>query len=102
MTSTPTATSTQTPTPENLCVLVTWDKGLNVRPDETMYNSPITGEDGGNAMNISKGSVIPVDRIFYNDEGQWAEINWGMSFAMSLHVKDKPDKIYAIPAACSR
>jgi len=96
LTATPSATQTQVP----LCVLITWPKGLNMRPEDTMGNIPYTGINGSLAVNISQGALLPVVAITENNEGRWAWLNDRIAFAMLLHVAGGADKVYAVEAAC--
>ena len=99
-TPTLTATITRTATPTNTvpppgsltCVLVTWTRGLNLRPTESMDNAPYFG------MNFGYGANFPVQRIFRDDDGnRWMQINEHIYAAMYLVANGKT---YAIPWVC--
>ena len=87
---TPSSTSTNTPNNIPVCVLITWDKLLNVRHSPSMFNAPYN-------VNISQNAIVPVQKIFDNTEGKWAQINQWMYFAMYLNSNNNT---YAIEISC--
>lgn len=97
-TITPTRTATVTmtntvPPPGSLtCVLVTWTRGLNLRPTESMDNAPYQN------MNFGYGANFPVQRIFWDEDGnRWMQVNEHIYAAMYLVSNGKT---YAIPWPC--
>lgn len=91
---TPSRTPTSTvPAPGSLtCVLVTWTRGLNLRPTESMDNTPYQN------MNFGYGANFPVQRIFWDDDGnRWMQVNEHIYAAMYLVANGKT---YAIPWVC--
>ena len=86
-TATPTSTATATPTPKpDLCVMVAWDKGLNLRPGATMYNIA--------QGYMSQGMEFEPLSIVENTEGSFAEFGHGWFVAMKLNTN--PNNIYAV------
>lgn len=78
-TFTPSATPTPTPVPpQEVCVLVTWGDGLNLRPEDTMHKAPIKNTNWG------QDAVFGVERVYWNSEGQWMQINEWLYSAMYL------------------
>lgn len=95
---TPTMTATITPTntvpaPGSLtCVFVVWHRGLNLRPTESMDNTPYQN------MNFGYGANFPVQSIFWDDDGnRWMRINEHIYAAMYLVSNGNT---YAIPWEC--
>ena len=96
----PTATPTTIPTemPQvSICVYVTWNRGLNLRPGATMHNYSIISDDGKFAVNISKGTLLRVEEVIENIEGRWAKFNPWAYFAMWLKSNNQT---YAVPVEC--
>ena len=96
---TPSVTATNTvPPPGSLtCVLVTWTRGLNLRPTESMDNAPYPN------MNFGYGANFPVQRIFRDADGnQWMQINEHLYAAMYLMPisPSTTGKTYAIKWSC--
>lgn len=90
-TVTPAPTITHTPATGSICVLVTWERGLNLRPEPSMFNSPYR------YMNFGMGAIFPVQDIFSNDEGLWMQINEHIYSAMYLTSNGKT---YAVETPC--
>jgi hypothetical protein len=91
-TVTPTATFTPSPAADEMrCVLVTWKRGLNLRPSPSMFNASYSG------MNFGTGAVFPVMDIFENVEGKWMQINEKIYSAMYLNSNGKT---YAVETEC--
>jgi hypothetical protein len=85
-------THTPTATPDAMvCVRVTWDRGLNMRPGSSMHNASYDYQHFG------KGAEFPVEAIIEDGEGTWMQINEWIFAAMYLKSNGQT---YAVVVEC--
>jgi hypothetical protein len=95
----PIVTATFTPMPPSptitpmagpLCIKSVWTRALNERPAASMSNLPLR-------IWIEPNAIIPIEAMVTNNEGTFAQINWGTFAAMKLNSNGRT---YAVLAEC--